>query len=80
MGELFYEFIIAYIIYKLVFGFVVPVYRAGKMMKENMGKMQEEMARAQQQFYQQHEQQKAQSSATNSRSADEDYIDYEEVK
>lgn len=80
MTEIIYEFIIAYIIYKLVFGVAVPVYRTGKMMKDNMSKMQEEMIRAQKQFYQQQEQQQAQSATSNSKGIDDDYIDYEEVK
>ena len=80
MPEIIYEFIIAYIIYKLVFGFVVPVYRTGKMMRQGMSKMQEEMARAQEQFYRQQEQQQAKSTAGKSKSVDDDYIDYEEVK
>jgi hypothetical protein len=80
MPEIIYEFIIAYIIYKLVFGFVVPVYRTGKMMKDSMSKMQEDMSRAQEQFYRQQEQQQSRPSTEKPRGIDDDYIDYEEVK
>jgi len=76
MPEIIYEFIIAYIIYKIVFGFFVPLYRTGKMMQDSMTRMQKDMARAQEQFHQEQQQ----PSTAKANKIDDDYIDYEEVK
>lgn len=76
------ELIVIYILYKLIFDFIIPLYTASKQMKGKMSEMQQRM---QQQQRAQAEQQMQQSQtpqppkATEKISKDE-YIDYEEVK
>lgn len=65
-----------YFIYKFVFEFLIPMFRATSKMQENVRSMQEEMKQ---------QQQKAQSTARPDEPAKEkpvehEYIDFEEVK
>ena len=76
------ELVVIYILYKLIFDFIIPLYKASKQMKGKMSAMQERM---QQQQRAQAEQQRSQTSANNMKIykepvPKEDYIDYEEVK
>jgi hypothetical protein len=76
--ELAFELFIIYIVYKVVFEFIIPIYKTTKLMKGKMSEMHEKMQeqqRTQQRF-----------NATPppvppvNKSYNEDYIDYEEVK
>lgn len=73
---LFYGFLI-YLLYRLIFHFVLPVYRTTKQVKQSFRRMQETMQQqanpysATQQSYSNHQPQK---------NGDGDYIDFEEVK
>ena len=76
------ELVVIYILYKIIFDFIVPLYNASKQMKGKMSEMQERM---QQQQRAQAEQQRNQTNANNMKItkepvAKDDYIDYEEVK
>ena len=76
------ELIVIYILYKLIFGFIIPLYNATKQMKGKMSEMQQRMEKQQ---HAQAEQQRQQSQPTRPLKATEriskdDYIDYEEVK
>ncbi len=76
------ELIVIYIFYKLIFGFIIPLYTASKQMRGKMSEMQQRM---QEQQRAQAEQQRQQSQPTQPLKATEriskdDYIDYEEVK
>ena len=76
------ELVVIYILYKIIFDFIVPLYNASKQMKGKMSEMQERM---QQHQRAQAEQQRNQTTANNMKItkepvAKEDYIDYEEVK
>ncbi len=76
------ELVVIYILYKLIFGFIIPLYTASKQMRGKMSDMQQRM---QQQQRAQAEQQRQQSQAPQVPKAAEkiskdDYIDYEEVK
>ena len=80
--ELLGELLVIYILYKLIFSFIIPLYKAGKQMKGKMSEMQERM---QQQQQAQAEQQKQQNQTspiekTSVKITKEDYIDYEEIK
>lgn len=72
-----------YMLYKLVFDFIIPVYNASKRMKDQVGQMQQKMYEEQQR--QQFERNgyikpDAGNNAATAKPADKDYIDYEEVK
>ena len=76
------ELVVIYILYKLIFDFIIPLYKASKQMK---GKMKDMQDRMQQQQKAQAEQQRHQSTPNNINItkepvAKEDYIDYEEIK
>jgi len=76
------EIVVIYILYKLIFSFIIPLYKASKQMKGKVTEMQDRM-QAQQRA--QAEQQRQQSQAPQPPKAAEkiskdEYIDYEEVK
>lgn len=71
---------IGYLLYKFIFGFIVPIARTTKQVRRQMQDMQSHM---QEQFRQQQQQQEAVNNATHGaakRPIEGDYIDYEEVK
>ena len=76
------ELVVIYILYKLIFSFIIPLYNSSKQMKGKMTEMQERMqaqqrAQAEQQRQQAHPPQTPKATETISK---DDYIDYEEVK
>ena len=77
---IFYTFIF-WLLYKLIFDFIVPVYQSTKQVRRQMGDIQDRMR---QQFEQQQQQQAAEPQrpqATAAKKADKsDYLDFEEVK
>ncbi len=76
------ELVVIYILYKLIFDFIIPLYTASKQMKSKMSDMQQRMQqqqRAQTEQQRQHSQSSQPQKATGKISQD-DYIDYEEVK
>lgn len=71
------ELFVLYLLYKLIFDFIIPVYRTTKQVKQKVGEMQSQMNEHMKQ------QQSGTFSATkesNTKSAREDYIEFEEVK
>ena len=68
-GELF----LLYLLYKLIFDFIIPVYRTTRRVKKQFGEMQQKM---QEQMNRTSQNQAAAKPIV----AKEDYIDYEEVK
>ncbi len=73
------ELILIYILYKLIFDFIIPIYQTSKRVKKQFGEMQNKMQDQMNTFNQQ------QNSAANKSTSQEplkkeDYIDYEEVK
>jgi hypothetical protein len=75
--KLLFELFLFYMLYKLVFDFIIPVYRASKRMKEQVGQMQQKM-------HEQQQKQQREDSYVNTKAAakpsGKDYIDFEEVK
>ncbi|RAJ01601.1 uncharacterized protein DUF4834 [Chitinophaga skermanii] len=77
---------IAYLLYKFIFGFVIPVYNGTKQVRKQMNNVQEQMRRAYQeqqqaaQQQQQYQERQQQSHVQNRPSEKGDYIDFEEVK
>jgi len=78
LAEVFFWAIVIYLVYKVVFGFIVPVFGAGKQMHQQFQNMQEHMQQQANNFQQQSEQQN--NSQPKSKSVVGDYIDFEEVK
>ena len=75
------ELVVIYILYKFIFGFIIPLYTASKQMKGKMTEMQERMqAQQRAQAEQQRQQQKPQPPKASEKISKDDYIDYEEVK
>jgi hypothetical protein len=76
LSFLFYAFI-AYLLYKLVFGFIIPVYRTTKKVKQGFREMNERM-RQEAGYNEQSSRTKVESTAPNKDEGD--YIEFEEVK
>ena len=75
------EIVVIYILYKLIFSFIIPLYQASKQMKGKVTEMQERMqAQQRAQAEQQRQQQTPQSPRASEKISKDDYIDYEEVK
>ena len=75
------ELVVIYILYKLIFSFIIPLYNASKQMKGKMNEMHERMhAQQRAQAEQQSQQQTPQPPKATEKISKEDYIDYEEVK
>ena len=72
-GEIF----LIYILYKLIFDFIIPIYTATKKVKKQFGEMQSGMDEQLNKFKQQ---QATPKPPVQSSSKKEDYIDYEEIK
>jgi Sec-independent protein translocase protein TatA len=74
-----YTFIF-WLLYKLIFDFIIPVYQSTKQVRRQMGDIQERMR---QQFEQQQQQsaEPQRPQATAAKKADKsDYLDFEEIK
>ncbi|SHL89458.1 protein of unknown function [Chitinophaga jiangningensis] len=84
LKTLIYLFL-AWLLYKLVFDFIIPIYRSTKVVRRQMSDMQEAMRQQyeQQQAAQQgysSQQQKPPVSRPESKPDKGDYIDFEEIK
>ncbi len=73
-GELF----LLYILYKLIFDFVIPIYHTTKKVKKQFGEMHNKMQDQMNTFNKQNA--SAAKPASHQPEKKEDYIDYEEVK
>jgi hypothetical protein len=75
--KILFELFLIYLAYKLIFDFIIPVYKTTKQMKQKMSDLNARM-----------EEQQRRSASTNATSAAKpasktvagDYIDYEEIK
>lgn len=76
--KLAFELFVIYMLYKLIFEFIIPVYNTTKQMKNKMNEMHRKM-----QDHQQAGTKNFNSTAPEpayKKPASEDYIDYEEIK
>jgi hypothetical protein len=71
-----FELLVLYLVYKLIFDFIIPVYKTTKQVSKKMGEMQSKMNEHINQ-QQQHANTAAEKPAKPAR---EDYIEFEEVK
>ena len=74
--KLAFELFLVYLAYKLIFEFVIPVYKTTKQMKQKMNEMHQKMQ--QQDSF--NKEQAANSFTSQKKVPNEDYIDYEEIK
>lgn len=74
------ELFVLYLLYKLVFDFIIPVYRTTKQMSGKMRDMQEKMNQQHQQQQQAETYQHTTHQQTSAKRSSDDYIDYEEIK
>ena len=71
-----FELLVLYLVYKVIFDFIIPVYKTTKQVSQKMGEMQSKMN-----DHLDKQQQQANASAEKtSKPAREDYIEFEEVK
>jgi hypothetical protein len=78
LGFLFLAFV-AYLVLKLVFNFILPIYRTTKRVRKSFREMQERMNGQTEQYNQQQNGSK-QNQANNSKGGVGEYIDFEEIK
>jgi hypothetical protein len=71
------ELVVIYILYKVIFDFIIPLYHSTKQVRSAMNDMQAKMKEQQRTNTTQATQETAKKHSTVSK---EDYIDYEEVK
>jgi hypothetical protein len=74
---LFYGFLL-YLAYRLIFNFIIPIYKTTKQVKRSFRDMQEQMQQRTDQYYQQPQNNASTQKAANGSKGD--YIDFEEVK
>ena len=76
------ELVVIYILYKIIFDFIIPLYKATTQMKGKMNDMQERMNQQQraQAAQQKQQTQNFQTPKTPEQVSKDDYIEYEEVK
>ena len=79
MLKVLFELFVLYLVYKLIFDFIIPVYNTTKQVSKKMGEMQSKMN---DHFDQQSAGSggKPQATAAAEKPAREDYIEFEEVK
>lgn len=73
-----FELLLLYLLYKLIFDFIIPVYKTTKQVKQKVGEMQSRMN--EQMKSTQNSQFASDSSQKAAKPPKEDYIEYEEVK
>lgn len=77
--KLAFELFIIYLVYKLIFEFIIPVYNTTRQMKQKMTEMHQKMQEKQEVSGQQYNN-ATPNKETTKKSFSDDYIDYEEVK
>lgn len=70
------ELFLIYVVYKLIFDFIIPIFESTKKIKKQFGEMQNKM---QGDINAQHSRQSSPKTETKAKTND-DYIDFEEVK
>lgn len=71
------ELFVLYLLYKLIFDFIIPVYQTTKQVKQKVGEMQNQMN---EHMKQQQPDSFSTPKENNAKAGKEDYIEFEEVK
>jgi hypothetical protein len=77
MFETLVEFFLFYLLYKFIFGFVIPIYRTTREVKKKMNEFQQNMHKTAENNRTSNE---SAAKPTASKPPKEDYIDFEEIK
>ncbi|MEI7473036.1 MAG: hypothetical protein WCJ85_12315 [Chitinophagaceae bacterium] len=77
MFKVIVELFVLYLLYKLIFDFIIPVYNTTKQVKEKVGEMQ---SRMNEQMKQEQASAKSTQTKASTKPNREDYIEFEEVK
>ena len=77
MIRVLFELLALYLLYKLIFDFIIPVYQTTKSVKQKMGDIQQKM---EEQRKQQEAQFKATPKGNEPKAGKHDYIEFEEDK
>jgi hypothetical protein len=81
MLKVLFELFVLYLVYKLIFDFIIPMYNATKQASRQMGEMQHKMnEHFNQQTGGQRQANTAATAEKPARPAKDDYIEFEEVK
>ena len=75
-GEVF----LLYLLYKLIFDFIIPIYQTSKKVKKQFGEMHSKMQEQMNQYNRQSSQQTQTTKSARTEKKREEYIDYEEIK
>ena len=68
------ELVVIYILYKVIFNFIIPIYQTSKQMKQKMNEMHRNQAAAREQ------EQYSKPAESKKTTSPEEYIEYEEIK
>jgi hypothetical protein len=74
------EVFLLYLLLKLIFDFIIPVYQTSKKVKRQFGEMQSKMDEQMNQFNRQNGQRTQTTTSAKPEKKKEEYIDYEEIK
>lgn len=75
--KILFELFVLYLVYKLIFDFIVPVYQTTKQVKQKVGEMQQKMN---EQMKQPEDQFNHTTKGPATKAGKEDYIEFEELK
>lgn len=75
--KILFELFVLYLVYKLIFDFIVPVYQTTKQVKQKVGEMQQKMN---EQMKQPEERFNHTNNGPATKVGKEDYIEFEELK
>jgi hypothetical protein len=75
--QIFLLILLAYFLYKFIFGFILPIYKTTKQVKKQFGEMKEKIN---EQFSQSNNYTQTSTEVPPPKSKSKDYIDFEEVK
>lgn len=79
--KVIFQLFVLYLLYKLIFDFIIPVYKTTKQVKKQVNEMHGRMQDQMDQFQQQSGPRQQSGEKTPPKtSTDHDYIEYEEVK
>jgi hypothetical protein len=76
--KILFELFVLYLLYKLVFDFIIPIYQATKKVKQKVNEMNRNVN--EQMNQQQHSQYTAAPKEASPKKKSDDYIEFEEVK
>ncbi len=78
MLKVLLELFVLYVVYKLIFDFIIPIYQTTKQVKQKVGEMQSKMNEHMQQ--QQPRSFSPEQNNNGQKPVEKDYIEFEEVK